>query len=164
VGSRGPSGAIDPGSGLSSIGATGPAGAGLPETLSLTVPLRNPESGPWFYMPERDWHRFGAHLKALGEFSSAAHDAFLLFLGAGIAGAVAVVVWIGQLSQTKDPTTVFLISGVILIVSTIAVFIMAFVSNTQDTRLKKRLRRDADLLYDDMDSVQGFPKYDGDKP
>jgi hypothetical protein len=146
-------------------GATpiGPTGAG-PNSMSYTVRVKNPESEDWFFMPERDWNRFGEHLAALSEFSSAAHDAFLVALGAGFGGVVAVVVWIGEWSQTKDPGTTFDIAGILLIVLTVAAFVVAFISNLQDKGLRGRLRRDADLLRDDMNHVHPFGTHDDLKP
>lgn len=114
--------------------------------------------GKWFYMPERDWNRFGTHLEALSEFSSTAHDAFLLFLGAGIGSAVAIVVWLGELSQTKDPTVVFIVAGITLLIITLACFAVATISRLQEGALKGRMKRDAELLHDDMHHVHPFEK------
>jgi hypothetical protein len=109
-----------------------------------------------FPMAERDWNRFGRHLKALGDLRSWARDAFLVCIGICAGGVIAIVAWLAQWAQIEKPSVIFIAAGVLMLAITLASGGVALIALLMSRSLDQRVRRDADLLYDDMDHVHAF--------
>jgi hypothetical protein len=107
-------------------------------------------------MPERDWDRFGDYLKDLGNAIPPIHDRYILFAGISGGGVMAVLAWLGALSQTPNPTSWFYMIGVVTIAVTLAVACIAWSNHDTEDFLTKKLRKDSELLWQDMNRTHPY--------
>src|SRR4051794_32006186 len=135
-------------------GATGPTGpvgpAATSSAMALTVQVKPPDTGDWFSMPERDWARFGTYLKAIGDLPKAAHDAFLLYAGIAAGGFIALVRWGVGFVQASEHGVAAVIEGLVFVALTVITAGQAVINARIDKEIRSKVRRDAELLYEDM--------------
>jgi apolipoprotein N-acyltransferase len=126
----------------------------------VRITKADPPAG--FTMAERDWTRLGNYVAGMQESAPWARDALLVSVGVFVTAVVAVIAWVAEFSQIKDPSWVFILAGTLLTAVMLAAFFVAIICYLVNRDVTKKLHRDADFLYHDMNSVHPFKNENGD--
>lgn len=124
-------------------------------TGGLRVAKQEPPLG--VTVSERNWNRWGRHLRDLRDPVPFAKDAMLLAIGLIPTGVLSLVAWIPNFAQlpSKAQADYWWVTPVILGL-TLAALVIAGVMRLTMGAVADRLKRDADLLWDDMNHAHAF--------
>lgn len=124
-------------------------------TGGLRVPRSEAPMG--VTVSEQNWNRWGRHLKDLRDPIPFAKDVMLLASGLVPSTVLALVAWLPNYAQlpAKSQADYWWVTPVMLAIA-IAAIVVALVMFFTKGALADRLKRDADLLWDDMNHSHPF--------